>query len=115
MRYLVPLALLPLAGCASTPPVPDNLGGSAFEFRLSPEACMDLEQQRRTYRATEKTAGYVSGIGAILAGILVVAVDKDTAPAIATGATVVATGVGVFSGSQVTDLDDALAAGRCGR
>lgn len=82
---------------------------------LSPEQCTQLQKERRTYRATEKTAGYVSGASAVLTGIFLAFMDAKAAPAASAGVTLAASSVSVFAGSQVTDLDDELANGQCSR
>lgn len=118
MRVLIILSLLSSA-CATSfrpPDAPAVTGFSAFAFRLTPEQCAQLKKERRTYRATEKTAAYVAGAGAVLTGIFIFALkDEEGAQAAGAGATLASTGVSVFTGSQVTDLDEELAAGGCQR
>lgn len=108
------LSTLLLSGCATTYRGAQT-GPSAFAFTLSPEQCEQLKRERRTYRATEKTALYVGGAGAVITGVALAFTDKRTAPALSTGAVLLAGGVGMFSGSQVSDLDEELAAAGCSR
>jgi hypothetical protein len=111
---LVAVLALSLSACA-THYLPTNTGPGPFSFALTPEQCAELQKERRTYRATEKTAGYVSGASAALTGIFLAFLDAKAAPAASAGATLAASSVSVFAGSQVTDLDDELASGQCAR
>ncbi len=111
---LVAVLALSLSGCA-THYLPANTGPGPFSFTLSPEQCAELQKEWRTYRATEKTAGYVSGASAVLTGIFLAFLDAKAAPAASAGVTLSASSVSVFAGSQVTDLDDELANGPCSR
>jgi hypothetical protein len=116
MTRLALVAVLALSLCAcATHHLPATTGPGPFSYTLSPELCAKLQQERRTYRAAEKTAGYVSGAGAVLTGIFLALLDAKAAPAASAGATLAASGVSVFAGSQVTDLDDELAGGLCSR
>ena len=108
------LLALSLSACATHYP-PADTGPGPFIFTLSSEQCAKLQKERRTYRATEKTAGYVSGASAVLTGIFLAFLDAKAAPAATAGATLAASSVSVFAGSQVTDLDDELANGQCSR
>lgn len=111
-------AALCLAACASSPPIPDVVGGNAFSF--TPEQCLTLSEQHGTYKATQETATYASGLGAVLTGIfLAVFHGKEKAeviaPALSTSVTAVAAGVGVFAGSQAKSLEHMLSVGSCPR
>lgn len=107
----VALAALVLSGCATSYRPAPSPALSPFEFTLTPEQCQKLRSERRTYRATEQTAAYVSGAGAALTGIFLVLADAKVAPAISSSATLAAASVGVFAGSQVEGLDEEIAAG----
>ncbi len=91
-------------------------GPTAFSFGLSPEQCLVLKKERRTYRATEQTSTYVAGAGAVLTGIFIFALKDNTAAQAATsGATLLASGTSVFAGSQVESIDGELTEGGCTR
>lgn len=112
------LTALLLSACASAPPMPRILGGDAFAF--TPEQCLALDKEQRSYKATQEAAMLASGMGAVLTGVfLAVFHGKESAdviaPALSTGVTSVAAGVGVFSGSQATSLEHTLAVGSCPR
>lgn len=111
------LAALLLSACAAHT-MPDVVGGDAFAF--TPEQCFDLGEKQRTYKATQETATYASGLGAVLTGVFLAAFHgKDgaevVAPALSTSVTAVAAGVGVFAGSQAKSLEGTLSAGSCPR
>lgn len=110
MRSSIFSVALLLSGCATTYRTPAP-AVSAFTFTLSPAQCERLKHERRTYRATEATSSYVAGAGAVLTGIFLGVVDAKAAPAISSGATLVASSVGVFAGAQVDGLDEEIAAG----
>lgn len=114
-RTIVALALVVMAsGCATTyRPAPT--GPTAFDFVLTPEQCLALNKERRTYRATEQTAGYVAGAGALVSVIALGFVDADAVPVVASSVGLVAGGTLAFTGSQVESLDAELAAGGCER
>lgn len=117
--HCILLLMLSLSsGCASTPSIPRTLGGDAFAF--TPEQCLVLGEKQRTYKATQETATYASGLGAVLTGVfLAVFHDNDKgqvlAPALSTTVTAVSAGVGVFAGSQAKSLENTLAIGNCPR
>lgn len=105
---------LALTGCATSyrqpPAVPS---ASAFTFALTPEQCVQLAKERRTYRATQEAASYVGGAGAVLTTIFLALVEAKAAPAASAGASLAASGVSIFSGSQVSSLEEELQAGGC--
>lgn len=103
-----------LQGCA-TSYRPRDTGPTAFSFQLSPEQCAQLKKERRGYRATERTSVYVAGAGALVSALALALSDEKSAPAISTGVSLAAGGVGAFTSSQVSDLDQELADGGCGR
>jgi hypothetical protein len=111
---LVAVLALSLSACA-THYLPTNPGPGPFTFTLTPEQCAQLQKERRTYRATEKTAGYVSGASAVLTGIFLAFLEAKAAPAASASVTLAASSVSVFARSQVTDLDDELTSGQCSR
>ena len=118
MRTIACCVALVLSACASAPPMPRALGGDAFSF--TPEQCLALDAEQRGYKATQETAVLASGLGAVLTGVfLAVFHGKDNAeviaPALSTGVTTVAAGVGVFAGSQAKSLENTLAVGSCPR
>jgi hypothetical protein len=111
----VPLAiLLALSGCRTTyqgvvtEPSP-------FAFSLTPEQCQQLSRERRTYDAAGDASLYVSGAGALVSALALALTDTKTAPAVSSGLSLLAGGVGAFSESQVGGLDQELAAGGCPR
>lgn len=108
---------LALSACAHTPLRPALVGGTAFQ--LTPAQCLDLAKERRAYVATQEASAYASGLGAVLTGVLLAVLHGDraevVAPAISTGLTSVAAGVGVFASSQAKSLEEDLAAGGCPR
>lgn len=115
MLRIALLSVIVLSGCATTyKPTPGFVvseGSSAFTFTLTPEQCLQLRSERRTYRSVEQTSIYVGGAGAVLTGIFLAVVDEKVAPAISSSATLVASGVGVFSGTQVDGLDEEIGMG----
>lgn len=112
---LVPLLLFvsSLAGCATS--FRPAGGAGAFGFRLTPGQCAQLQKERRSYRAAESTSVYVAGAGALVSALALAVSDEKTAPAISTGVALAAGGVSAFTNSQVSDLDQELAVGGCGR
>lgn len=116
LRSLCQLALVVLfaSGCATTYR-PTPTGPTAFDFVLTTEQCLALKKERRAYRATEQTAGYVAGAGALVSVIALGFVDADAVPVVASSVGLVAGGTLAFTGSQVESLDAELAAGGCGR
>lgn len=115
MRYL-PLCLA-LTACATSYRGAVT-GPSAFSFALSPEQCLQLQKERRTYRATQDTSIYVGGAGALVTATLLAIPalrDQQAAQGAAAGVSLAAGAVGAFTASQVSGLDDELAAGECPR
>ncbi len=109
------LLLLGLSsGCATTYR-PAHAAPGAFTFTLTPEQCERLAKERRNYRATEQTASYVAGAGALVSVIALGVVDAKTVPAVASSVSLLAGGTLTFAGAQVGSLDDELRAGGCGR
>jgi hypothetical protein len=106
------LVVLFATGCATTYK-PTVTGPGAFAYLPTPEQCAQLLKERRTYRATEKTATYVSGATALLSVLFLGLVQEKAAPAASAGATLLASGVSVFAGSQVESLDDEIELGSC--
>jgi hypothetical protein len=106
------LILCLATGCA-TSYRPKVTGPEPFSFALTPEQCAHLTKEKRTYHATQQTASYVSGAGAALTGVFLGLLDAKVAPAVSAGATLAASGVSVFSGSQVSDLDEEFQQGQC--
>jgi hypothetical protein len=116
LKNLGRLALVALfaSGCATTMR-PDPAYEGPFAFALTQEQCDKLSKERRTYRATEKTASYVAGAGALVSVIALGVVDAKAVPAVASGVSLLAGGTLAFSGSQVESLDSELRDGGCGR
>lgn len=111
MRLVIVL-MLALSGCA-TSYKPKVTGPLPFAFTPSPEQCAQLLKERRTYRATEKTATYVSTATALLSVVFLGLVEEKAAPAASAGATLLASGVSVFAGSQVQSLEEEIELGSC--
>lgn len=111
LRWLMLMALL-LGGCATTYK-PKVTGPLPFAFTPTPEQCAQLLKERRTYRATEKTATYVSGATALLSVLFLGLVEEKAVPAVSAGATLLASGVSVFAGSQVESLEAEIELGSC--
>lgn len=111
-----PLILLPilLSACATTYQGAVT-GPSPFVFSLTPEQCAQLAKERRGYHAAESVSLYVSGAGAVVSALALAITDAKTAPAVSSGVSLLAGGVGVFSESQASDLDRELADGGCPR
>lgn len=114
LKNLWRLALVVMfaSGCATTYR-PNVTGPEPFAFTPTPEQCAQLLKERRTYRATEKTATYVSGATALLSVLFLGLVEEKAAPAASAGATLLASGAGVFAGSQVESLDEEIGLGQC--
>lgn len=111
--WLVVLMVAVLAqGCATTYR-PRVTGTEPFVFTPTPEQCAQLLKERRTYRATEKTATYVSTAGALLSMLALGLFDEKAAPAASAGATLAASSVAVFAGSQVESIDEEIQLGQC--
>lgn len=106
------LLALALTGCATTYR-PTNLQPGVFDLTLTPEQCAQLLKERRTYRATEKTAGSVAGAGALVSVLALGFVDAKAVPAVASGVSLLAGGTLAFTGSQVESLDEELRDGGC--
>jgi hypothetical protein len=111
LKWLLIMSIL-LAGCA-TSYTPKVTGPLPFAFTPTPEQCAQLLKERRAYRATEKTATYVSTATALLSVLFLGLVDEKAAPAASAGATLLASGVSVFAGSQVEGLEAELELGAC--
>jgi hypothetical protein len=99
-------------GCA-TSYKPKVTGPLPFAFTPTPEQCAHLLKERRTYRATEKTATYVSTATALLSVLFLGLVEEKAAPAASAGATLLASGASVFAGSQVESLEAEIEMGSC--
>lgn len=108
---LVVLGVL-FSGCATTYR-PKVTGPEPFAFTPTPEQCAQMLKERRTYRATEKTATYVGGATALLSVLFLGLVEEKAAPAASAGATLLASGVSVFAGSQVESLEEEIDLGSC--
>jgi hypothetical protein len=108
------MVALMASGCATTYR-PTNLQPGVFSFTLTPEQCLTLSKERRTYRATEKTAGYVAGAGALVSVLALGFVDAKAVPAFASGVSMLAGGTLAFTGPQIQGLDDELRDGGCSR
>lgn len=111
---VVGLIALLFTGCA-TSYRPKVTGPLPFAFTPTPEQCAQLLKERRTYRATEKTAGYVAGAGALVSVLALGFVDAKAVPAVASGVSLLAGGTLTFTGSQVESLDEELRDGGCSR
>lgn len=109
---LVLMVAVMAQGCA-TSYKPKVTGPLPFAFTPTDAQCAQLLKERRTYRAAEKTATYVSTAGALLSVLFLGLVDEKAAPAASAGATLLASGVSVFAGSQVQSLEDELDLGSC--
>ncbi len=112
MKRIPIVLLLALSGCA-TSYKPKVTGPLPFAFTPTEEQCAQLLKERRTYRATEKTATYVSTAGALLSVLFLGLVEEKAAPAASAGATLLASGVSVFAGSQVQSLEEEIKLGSC--
>lgn len=113
MKKIAFVAMLSTA-CATTMR-PDPAYEGPFHFHLTPEQCDRLSEERRNYRATEKTASYVAGAGALVSVIALGVVDAKTVPAVASGVSLLAGGTLTFAGAQADYLERELADGGCGR
>ena len=111
--WLVVLMIAVLAQGCATSYKPKVTGPLPFAFTPTEEQCAQLLKERRTYRATEKTATYVSTAGALLSVLFLGLVDEKAAPAASAGATLLASGVSVFAGSQVQSLEEEIDLGSC--
>jgi hypothetical protein len=100
------------SGCATTYR-PTTTGPTAFAFVLTPEQCLVLKRERRTYRATEQTAGYLAGAGALVSVIALGFVDAKAVPVVASSVGLLAGGTLAFTGSQVESLDAEIELGSC--
>lgn len=112
-RAVVALLLASMAQGCATSYKPTVTGPLPFAFTPSDEQCAQLLKEKRTYRATEKTATYVSGAGALLSVLFLGLVEEKAVPAASAGVTLLASGVGVFAGSQVESLDQEIDLGAC--
>jgi hypothetical protein len=113
MVWAVMLALAAGAQGCATSYKPKVTGPLPFAFTPTEEQCAQLLKERRTYRATEKTATYVSTAGALLSVLFLGLVEEKAAPAASAGATLLASGVSVFAGSQVQSLEEEIELGSC--
>lgn len=111
--FLAMLLIVVMAQGCATSYKPKVTGPLPFAFTPTPEQCAQLLKERRTYRATEKTATYVSTAGALLSVLFLGLVDEKAAPAASAGATLLASGVSVFAGSQVESLEEDVELGSC--
>lgn len=111
---LMAICLLMLSqetGCATTyQPSP---AAAPFTFQLTPEQCLQLKAERRHYRATEQTSGYVAGASALVTLLFLPLVGEKTAPALTSGVGLIAGGALAWTGAQVNDLDQELTDGGC--
>jgi hypothetical protein len=113
MRYLLVLALL--SGCA-TSYKPKVTGPLPFVFRLTPEQCDRLRKEKRDYRATERTATWVSGSGALVttAFLAIPALRGEHAgQGASAGVALLSGAVAIFTGSQVESLEEEIDLGSC--
>lgn len=113
MRYLLILALL--SGCATTYR-PKVTGPEPLVFTLTPEQCERLRKERRDYRATERTATWVSGSGALVttAFLAIPALRGEHAvQGASAGVALLSGAVAIFTGSQVESLEEEIALGMC--
>lgn len=119
MRRLITAAfILSLSGCATSfrPKDVPSPSLTPFVFTLTPEQCERLRNEKRDYRAVEKTASYVSGAGALVTTALLAIPalrDEQVAQGAAAGVALVSGGVTVFSGTQVDDLAKEIEDGGC--
>lgn len=111
--WLVVLMVAVMAQGCATSYRPTVTGPLPFAFTPTPEQCAQLLKERRTYRATEKTATYVSTAGALLSVLFLGLVEEKAAPAASAGATLLASGVSVFAGSQAQSLEEEIELGSC--
>lgn len=112
MWLVVAMVAVMAQGCA-TSYKPTVTGPGPFSYAPTPEQCARLLKEKRTYRATEKTATYVSGATALLSIIFLGVLEERAAPAASAGATLLASGVSVFAGSQVESLEEEIGLGSC--
>lgn len=113
-RLSLCLAVVSLSACATSYRGAVT-GPSAFTFQLTTEQCQQLSKERRTYDAAGDVSLFVSGAGALVSALALALTDTKTAPAVSSGVSLLAGGVGAFSESQVGGLDQELAAGGCPR
>jgi hypothetical protein len=111
--WLVVLMVAVMAQGCATSYRPKVTGPLPFAFTPTEEQCAHLLKERRTYRATEKTATYVSTATALLSVVFLGLVEEKAAPAASAGATLLASGASVFAGSQVESLEEEIELGSC--
>lgn len=100
-----------LLGCATTyRPSP---AAAPFAFTLTPEQCLELKAERRSFRATEQAAGYVTGASALVTLLFLPLLGEKTGPALSSGVGLLAGGTAAWTGAQVDDLDKELEEGGC--
>lgn len=109
LRWLAILAVI--SGCATTYRPSPAL--APFAFTLTPEQCLQLRAERRSFRATEQAAGYVTGASALVTLALLPLLGEKTGPALSSGVGLLAGGTAAWTGAQVDDLDQELAEGGC--
>lgn len=114
-RARLALMAVPLlfSSCATTYRPAGGVG--PFDFVLTPEQCLALKKERRTYEATGQAALVGVGAGAVVGGIALAFTDDKKAPAIGSAFTLGAGLAKGFTDSQVSSLDAELAAGGCSR
>lgn len=117
-RLIAATFILALSGCAISfrPKEAPAPALTPFTFTLTPAQCDLLKREYRNYRATEKTASYVSGAGALVTTALLAIPalrDEQVAQGAAAGVALAAGGVTVFSGTQVDDLAKEIEEGGC--
>jgi hypothetical protein len=100
-------------GCAAT--YKGAVGGTAFAPGYTPEQCLKLREELRTYTATGEGLLYLSGAGAVVTGIAIALTTEKAAPAVGAGVTLLATGGARFTASQAKSLTQELALGGCPR
>lgn len=114
-RKIVLALSLCLSGCAATYK-PKMTGPLPLVFTLTPEQCERLRKEKRDYRATERTATWVSGSGALVttAFLAIPALRGEHAVQGASAGVALLTGaVAIFTGSQVESLEGEIDLGMC--
>jgi hypothetical protein len=100
-------------GCATT--YRGAMGGTAFAPGYTPEQCLKLREELRTYTATGEGLLYLAGAGAVVTGIALALTSEKAAPAVGAGVSLLATGGARFTASQEKSLTKELALGGCPR
>jgi hypothetical protein len=114
-RKIVLALTLCLSGCATTYR-PKVTGPEPLVFTPTPEQCERLRKERRDYRATERTATWVSGSGALVttAFLAVPALRGEHAvQGASAGVALLSGAVAIFTGSQVESLEEEIDLGMC--